>query len=186
MKRRKSERPLALASIFFGCIACLGLILLTIFDAFNHSTLHWTFALIFFVGLAISGALNVAEIGLLHRDHPKSRLLKWSYRVKMLIIILAVICLICMIVLMAVSGYFIYCDLKDVCCLNGCLSCRYAQSRPTNMTLKAICHQRATRKIAPPLYSNGALHFCSLSISQQPPSTCGHIAVLASLLTSSA
>lgn len=108
MKRRKSEKPLALASIFFGFIACLGLILLTIFDAFNHSTLHWTFALIFFVGLAISGALNVAEIGLLHKDHSKSRLLKWSYRIKVFIIVLAVICLICMIVLMAVSGYCVH------------------------------------------------------------------------------
>ncbi|KAG2177439.1 hypothetical protein INT44_007950 [Umbelopsis vinacea] len=104
MERRKSEKPLAIASIFFGCIACLGLILLTIFDAFNHSRLHWTFALIFFVGLAISGALNVAEIGFLHKDHPKSRLLKWSYRIKICIIILAIICLICMIVLMAVCS----------------------------------------------------------------------------------
>jgi hypothetical protein len=136
--------------------------------------------------LAISGALNVAEIGLLHRDHSKSRMLKWSYRIKVSIIILAVICLICMIVLMSVSDYFVHCDLKDACCPNVCLPCRYAQSRPTNMTLRAICHQRATRKIAPPLYSNGALHFCSLSISQQPPSTCGHIVALASLLTSSA
>jgi hypothetical protein len=103
MRNRKSEKPLAITSIVFGVIACAGLILLTIFDAFNHSTLHWTFALIFFVGLAVSGALNVAEIGLLHKDHPKSPLLKWSYRIKVLIIVLAVICLICMIVLMAVS-----------------------------------------------------------------------------------
>ncbi|KAH8552395.1 Frag1/DRAM/Sfk1 [Umbelopsis sp. PMI_123] len=104
MRNRKSEKPLAITSIVFGVIACAGLILLTIFDAFNHSTLHWTFALIFFVGLAVSGALNVAEIGLLHKDHPKSPLLKWSYRIKVLIIVLAVICLICMIVLMAVCS----------------------------------------------------------------------------------
>ncbi|KAI8577928.1 hypothetical protein K450DRAFT_249913 [Umbelopsis ramanniana AG] len=104
MERRKSEKPLAIAAIFFGFIACLGLILLTIFDAFNHSTLHWTFALIFFVGLAISGGFNVAMIALLHKDHPKSRLLKWSYRIKICIIVLAVICLICMIVLMSVCS----------------------------------------------------------------------------------
>jgi amino acid transporter len=185
MKNRKSEKPLAIASIFFGCIACIGLILLTIFDAFNHSTLHWTFALIFFVGLAISGALNVAEITLLHRDHPESRLLKWSYRIKICIIVLAVICLICMLVLMGVSCYFVHSNLKIYGALNGFLLCRCAQNHPTNMTLKAICHQRATRKIAPLQCSNGALHFCFLSISQQTRSTCGHTEALAWLLMSS-
>lgn len=103
MGNKKKEKPLAIFSILFGFIAALGLILLTIFDAFNHSTLHWTFALIFFVGLAISGILNVTEINRLHKDHPKSKLLKWSHRVKLVIIVLAVISLIAMIVLMAVS-----------------------------------------------------------------------------------
>jgi len=104
MGNKKKEKPLAIFSILFGFIAALGLILLTIFDAFNHSTLHWTFALIFFVGLAISGILNVTEINRLHKDHPKSKLLKWSHRVKLVIIVLAVISLIAMIVLMAVCG----------------------------------------------------------------------------------
>jgi amino acid transporter len=103
MIQRKSEKPLAIASIIIAYISALGLILLTIFDAFNHSTLHWTFALIFFVGLAISGILNLWEIGLLHKDHPESRLLKWSHRLKLVFIVLAVMCLIAMIVLMVVS-----------------------------------------------------------------------------------
>lgn len=103
MVRRKAEKPIALLSILFSVVAAVGLICLTIFDAFSHSTMHWTFAAIFFVGLAISGALNVTEIGLLHKDHPKNRQLQWSFRAKLIIIILAVISLILMAVLMGVS-----------------------------------------------------------------------------------
>ncbi|KAG2171642.1 hypothetical protein INT43_008368 [Umbelopsis isabellina] len=104
MVRRKAEKPIALLSILFSVVAAVGLICLTIFDAFSHSTMHWTFAAIFFVGLAISGALNVTEIGLLHKDHPKSRQLRWSFRAKLIIIILAVISLILMAVLMGVCS----------------------------------------------------------------------------------
>jgi len=104
MRSKKKEQPLALLSVFFGFIAALGLILLTIFDAFNYSTLHWTFALVFFIGLAISGMLNVWEVNLLHKDHPKSRLLKWSHRFKFIILVLAIICLIAMIALMFICS----------------------------------------------------------------------------------
>lgn len=103
MIRRKAEKPIALLSILFSVVAAVGLICLTIFDAFTHSRMHWTFAAIFFVGLAISGALNLIEIGLLHKDHPKSRQLKYSFRAKLVIIILAIISLILMAVLMGVS-----------------------------------------------------------------------------------
>ena len=34
----------------------------TIFDAFNHGSLHWAFALCFFICLVISGIANLTEI----------------------------------------------------------------------------------------------------------------------------
>jgi heme A synthase len=140
MVRRKAEKPIALLSILFSVVAAVGLICLTIFDAFNHSTMHWTFAAIFFVGLAISGALNVTEIGLLHKDHPKSNQLRWSFRAKLIIIILAVISLILMAVLMGVSNKprHVVVGAQRIFTDNG-LFChfRYAPNHPTNTTPKA-------------------------------------------------
>lgn len=60
---RRIERVAAALSVIFAFICALGCILLTIFDTFNHSTLHWTFAIIFFVALLLSGLFNMIELG---------------------------------------------------------------------------------------------------------------------------
>ena len=60
---RRIERVSAALSVIFALICALGCILLTIFDAFRHQTLHWTFSGIFFVALLLSGLFNMIELG---------------------------------------------------------------------------------------------------------------------------
>ena len=60
---RRYERAASALSVIFAFICALGCILLTIFDAFAHPTLHWTFSGIFFVALLLSGLFNMVEIG---------------------------------------------------------------------------------------------------------------------------
>lgn len=60
---RRIERISAALSVIFAFICAVGCILLTIFDTFHHSTLHWTFAIIFFVALLLSGLFNMIELG---------------------------------------------------------------------------------------------------------------------------
>ena len=60
---KRSHRAASGLSVIFAFICAVGCILLTIFDAFNHSTLHWTFSGIFFVALLLSGLFNMVEIG---------------------------------------------------------------------------------------------------------------------------
>ena len=56
------ERIWAFISSFFAFFTMLFCILLTIFDAFNHSSLHWPFAATFFICLVLSGIANLVEI----------------------------------------------------------------------------------------------------------------------------
>jgi len=49
-------------AIFFACVGGAGLICLSIFDAFNHSTVHWSCTLIFIIGVALSAIFQSAEI----------------------------------------------------------------------------------------------------------------------------
>ena len=60
---KRSHRAASGLSVIFAFICAVGCILLTIFDAFNHSTLHWTFSGIFFVALLLSGLFNMIEVG---------------------------------------------------------------------------------------------------------------------------
>lgn len=60
---RRYERAASGLSLIFAFICALGCILLTIFDAFAHPTLHWTFSGIFFVALLLSGLFNMIELG---------------------------------------------------------------------------------------------------------------------------
>ena len=71
---RRYERASSAISVIFAFICALGCILLTIFDAFAHPTLHWTFSGIFFIALLISGLFNMVELGgkaPLTSDHTK-------------------------------------------------------------------------------------------------------------------
>eukprot|EP01113_Clastostelium_recurvatum_P029273 TRINITY_DN352_c0_g3_i1.p1 TRINITY_DN352_c0_g3~~TRINITY_DN352_c0_g3_i1.p1 ORF type:complete len:263 (+),score=54.96 TRINITY_DN352_c0_g3_i1:180-968(+) len=84
--RRKYERHIALAVIFFAIVSAIGLVLLTILDNINHENTHWVFAVIFFLGLLISAILRVSEMGLLSHDYPMINHLRRSYRAKLVII----------------------------------------------------------------------------------------------------
>lgn len=59
---KKYERAASGLSVIFAFICAVCCILLTIFDAFNHSHLHWGFSGVFFVALIISGVCNMVEI----------------------------------------------------------------------------------------------------------------------------
>lgn len=60
---KRVERASSGLSVIFAFICAVACILLTIFDAFNHEVLHWTFSGIFFVALLLSGLFNMIEIG---------------------------------------------------------------------------------------------------------------------------
>ena len=60
---RRFESWMSSIAILAGFVSAVCLILLTIFDAFNHSSIHWPCAIVFFIALVISGIFNMAEIG---------------------------------------------------------------------------------------------------------------------------
>ncbi|KAK4685722.1 hypothetical protein P7C73_g4420, partial [Tremellales sp. Uapishka_1] len=91
---RKREHIFDWLAIFFGIVGSAGLILLSCFDAFNHSTIHWSMTIVFVVGVAISAIFQSAEVWSLHKDHPdRSHLLRNS-KIKLAVVILAVLCAI--------------------------------------------------------------------------------------------
>ncbi|KAK9830573.1 hypothetical protein WJX72_012565 [[Myrmecia] bisecta] len=94
------ERAASALSVIFGFVCAVCCILLTIFDTFHHSRLHWTFAAIFFVCLLISGFFNMVESTGLYRDYRGDPLLQASFISKLVIVCLGIPA----IVLMAVLG----------------------------------------------------------------------------------
>lgn len=80
---RHRESIFSFLAIIFGTIAALALILLTIFDADNHSTAHWIFTVIFIADVALNGIFFVAEIHCLSRAHYQIDRLKKSRNVKL-------------------------------------------------------------------------------------------------------
>jgi len=81
-------------AIFFGVIGSAALILLSIFDAFNHSTIHWSMTLVFVVGIALSALFQFGEVWSLHKDHPDRRSLLRNAIIKLVVISLAIACAI--------------------------------------------------------------------------------------------
>jgi len=105
-RRRQYEKPIAIGSIIAGIISAIGLILLTIFNDMTHDSEHWAFSLVFFVGLAVSAALKVSEIGLLSHDHFMINHLRRSYRTKIVLVGAAVVLLIAFLILTGVCDKF--------------------------------------------------------------------------------
>lgn len=60
-------------SVIFAIIGGLGLIFLSIFDAFQHPTAHWLCTLVFILGTAISVLFQVLEVFELAKGHPSRR-----------------------------------------------------------------------------------------------------------------
>jgi len=76
---RKREWLYDWLAIIFAIIGCAGLLLLSIQDAFNHSTGHWIGTLIFVLGIAISAIFQSMEVWSIHKSHPdRKHLLRCS------------------------------------------------------------------------------------------------------------
>jgi len=87
---RKREKVFDWLAIFFGCIGALGLIFLSIFDAFDYSTVHWSMTVVFVLGVAISAIFQSSEIWSLHKDHPDRRSLKRNAIIKLVVVTIAI------------------------------------------------------------------------------------------------
>ena len=91
---RRREKWLSVLAIIFAAAGGACLISLSIRDAFNHNRQHWHFTIGFIVCVAISVICTTAEWGWLDSDYESARMLKFSYALKLVIIILAIICAI--------------------------------------------------------------------------------------------
>jgi len=85
------EKVFSVLAVLFAAGGGACLIALSIRDAFHHSTEHWRFTIGFIVCVAVSAIFTTAEWGYLRSDYGPSRLLKYSYAAKILIVILAII-----------------------------------------------------------------------------------------------
>ncbi|TPX61790.1 hypothetical protein SpCBS45565_g07174 [Spizellomyces sp. 'palustris'] len=101
-RRQRRETIDAVLSILFGFLAAACLTLLAIFDALNHSSLHWGLTLGFIFSLACSAGFKVAELRRLRKDHWGIRALWRSFRTKLVLVIFAIGLTIAMIVLMSI------------------------------------------------------------------------------------
>jgi Frag1/DRAM/Sfk1 family len=50
-----------IASVIFAIIGSLGLIFLSIFDAFNYSNVHWSMTVVFIIFVALSVIFQVSR-----------------------------------------------------------------------------------------------------------------------------
>ncbi|WWC88108.1 uncharacterized protein L201_003012 [Kwoniella dendrophila CBS 6074] len=91
---RKRETIFDWLAIIFCIIGSAGLVLLSAFNAFDHSTIHWTMTLVFIVGVALSAIFQSAEIWSLHKDHPDRKSLKRNSILKLFVVTVAVACAI--------------------------------------------------------------------------------------------
>lgn len=106
---RNREKWLSILAILFAAGGGACLISLSIRDAFNHDTQHWRrkpepvclfltnsadFTIGFIILVALSVLCTTAEWGWLDSDYASARMLKFSYALKIIILVLAVICAI--------------------------------------------------------------------------------------------
>ncbi|KAK4052807.1 hypothetical protein OIV83_002094 [Microbotryomycetes sp. JL201] len=86
----RHETNLDIASVVFGCLGGLALLLLAIFDANNYANVHWSMTAVFVVCIAICAILQTTEVMLLERDHPGRKHLRRNAIVKLSIVLVAV------------------------------------------------------------------------------------------------
>lgn len=86
----KTQKVLSIFSIIFAIAGSAGLILLSIFDTYHHPHLHDGFLLLFIAGYVISAIFICAEyqrLGIHYRNH---RIIRISFWVKLLFILVEV------------------------------------------------------------------------------------------------
>ncbi|SCZ97074.1 BZ3500_MvSof-1268-A1-R1_Chr4-2g06974 [Microbotryum saponariae] len=87
---KKKETVYDIVCCVFGILGGLALMLLSIFDAFNHSTAHWTLTLVFVVCIALSAIFQTLEVMSLERDHVDRNHLRRNAIIKLVIVSVAV------------------------------------------------------------------------------------------------
>ncbi|KAL8673716.1 MAG: hypothetical protein Q9168_001877 [Polycauliona sp. 1 TL-2023] len=85
------EKVLSALSIFFAILGTAGLILLSIFDTVHHPELHDGFLLLFIAGYVISAIFICAEYQRLGRRYRQLRILRTSFWLKLVFIIVEVL-----------------------------------------------------------------------------------------------
>ncbi|KAJ9478128.1 Protein SFK1 [Pseudozyma hubeiensis] len=87
---RKKQTILDICSVICAVIGSVALILLSIFDAFNHSQVHWSMTLIFVVFVALSVLFQVLQVFSLSHDYDRLATLKVIAIIKSIILSLAI------------------------------------------------------------------------------------------------
>ncbi|KAI9839645.1 MAG: hypothetical protein M1819_002271 [Sarea resinae] len=85
-----AEKVLSGLSIVAAIVGTVGLILLSIFDTLRHPHLHDTFLVLFIVGYVVSAIFICAEYQRLATHHRQSRVLRFSFWLKLAFIIIEV------------------------------------------------------------------------------------------------
>lgn len=87
---RKKQTILDICSVICAVIGSVALILLSIFDAFNHSRVHWSMTLIFVVFVALSVLFQVLQVFSLSHDYDRLATLKLIGIIKAIILAVAI------------------------------------------------------------------------------------------------
>ncbi|GAA97230.1 uncharacterized protein L969DRAFT_42935 [Mixia osmundae IAM 14324] len=87
----RRELVLDLLAVVCGFIGGLALLMLSIFNAFDYSTVHWSMTVLFVIFVALSAIFQTAEVLLLGRYDPDSRHLKRNAILKIVIVTVAII-----------------------------------------------------------------------------------------------
>lgn len=88
---RRKQTILDICSVVCAIIGSAALILLSIFDAFNHSNVHWSMTLIFVVFVALSVLFQVLQIFSITHDYEGLRTMRFMAIVKAIILSLAIV-----------------------------------------------------------------------------------------------
>ncbi|PRP84833.1 hypothetical protein PROFUN_07487 [Planoprotostelium fungivorum] len=99
---RRRERNFAIVSIVACIIAAFGLLFLSIFDAFNHSTAHWILTIVFVVGVAISALFQSLQVFCIKKGHPDRAHLRRNTIFKLVIVSVAIVLAIAFGILYAI------------------------------------------------------------------------------------
>lgn len=86
----KRETRIDIASVVFGILGGLALLMLSIFDAVNYPPVHWSFTAVFVVCIALSALFGTLETMWLERDHTDRKHLRRNAILKLCIVVIAI------------------------------------------------------------------------------------------------
>ncbi|KAL2177921.1 Frag1/DRAM/Sfk1 family-domain-containing protein [Thermothelomyces heterothallicus CBS 202.75] len=102
---RTREKVLSGLTIVFAIVGTAGLILLSIFDTARHPTLHDIFLFLFIVGYVLSAIFICWEYWHLGRTHRETRILRLSFYIKLVFIVVEVVLAVAFIALSRTGHY---------------------------------------------------------------------------------